>query len=160
LHAGANDYATFRAQMLGVVNLRLPPGRQKASFTDDEETAIQAQWHAATAAHQEQMVGLTLKAQGQAIAQQQREATAGAAGAASAGGLGSANAPGSPSAHAGADAGGAEHGHGSPHNPEQIDVDKIDIEDLVAKIYDRVRSRLRLELLIDRERAGLLTDFR
>ena len=56
---------------------------------------------------------------------------------------------------------GAQHtAHGSPHNPEQVDVDKIDVEDLVTRIYDRVRSRLRNEFLIDRERAGLLTDFR
>ena len=39
-------------------------------------------------------------------------------------------------------------------------MDKIDVEELVTKIYDRVRSRLRLEFLIDRERAGLLSDFR
>lgn len=43
---------------------------------------------------------------------------------------------------------------------ENIDLDKIDMEDLTARLYDRLRSRLRLELLIDRERAGLLTDFR
>ncbi|MPZ84785.1 MAG: DUF4157 domain-containing protein [Actinophytocola sp.] len=42
----------------------------------------------------------------------------------------------------------------------QIDLEKIDLDDLSTRLYDRLRSRLRLELLIDRERAGLLTDFR
>jgi hypothetical protein len=43
---------------------------------------------------------------------------------------------------------------------ENVDLSKIDMEELSARLYDRLRSRLRLELLIDRERAGLLTDFR
>ncbi|MCX2954580.1 eCIS core domain-containing protein [Lentzea sp. NEAU-D7] len=42
----------------------------------------------------------------------------------------------------------------------RIPADQIDIEDLANHIYDQLRSRLRMELLIDRERAGLLTDFR
>jgi hypothetical protein len=41
-----------------------------------------------------------------------------------------------------------------------IEVDRIDLEALAARLYDRLRSRIRMELLIDRERAGLLTDFR
>jgi hypothetical protein len=39
-------------------------------------------------------------------------------------------------------------------------LDNIDMDELAVRIYDRLRSRLRRELLIDRERAGLLTDFR
>jgi hypothetical protein len=35
-----------------------------------------------------------------------------------------------------------------------------DLDDLALKLYDRFRSRLRSELLVDRERAGLLTDLR
>lgn len=42
----------------------------------------------------------------------------------------------------------------------QIDIEKIDLDELSTRLYDRLRSRLRLELLIDRERAGLLSDFR
>ncbi|WP_285503334.1 DUF4157 domain-containing protein [Actinokineospora sp. NBRC 105648] len=42
----------------------------------------------------------------------------------------------------------------------EIDLDRIDLDELSTRLYDRLRSRLRLELLIDRERAGLLTDFR
>jgi hypothetical protein len=42
----------------------------------------------------------------------------------------------------------------------QFDLERIDLDELTARLYDRLRSRLRLELLIDRERAGLLTDFR
>lgn len=38
--------------------------------------------------------------------------------------------------------------------------DTANLEALAERIYDRLRSRLRTELLIDRERAGLLTDFR
>ncbi len=47
-------------------------------------------------------------------------------------------------------------------NPDQssFDVSRIDLDELSSRIYDRLRSRLRLELLVDRERAGLLTDFR
>jgi hypothetical protein len=42
----------------------------------------------------------------------------------------------------------------------QLDLDAIDLDVLSARLYDRLRSKIRLELLIDRERAGLLTDFR
>jgi hypothetical protein len=41
-----------------------------------------------------------------------------------------------------------------------IDSDDLDLDELAGRLYDRLRSRLRLELLLDRERAGLLTDFR
>jgi hypothetical protein len=41
-----------------------------------------------------------------------------------------------------------------------IELDRLDLETLAARLYDRLRSRIRMELLIDRERAGLLTDFR
>jgi len=37
---------------------------------------------------------------------------------------------------------------------------EVDLDDLARRVYGRVRTRLRTELLIDRERAGLLTDFR
>jgi hypothetical protein len=36
----------------------------------------------------------------------------------------------------------------------------IDLDDLARRVYGQVRIQLRSELLIDRERAGLLTDFR
>jgi hypothetical protein len=47
-------------------------------------------------------------------------------------------------------------------NPDKstVDVNKIDLDELANRLYDRMRSKLRLELLVDRERAGLLTDFR
>lgn len=35
-----------------------------------------------------------------------------------------------------------------------------DMDELAGKLYDRIRGRLRTELLVDRERAGLLTDWR
>jgi hypothetical protein len=41
-----------------------------------------------------------------------------------------------------------------------VDTDELDLDDLALRLYDRIRSRLRLELLLDRERAGLLSDFR
>jgi hypothetical protein len=34
------------------------------------------------------------------------------------------------------------------------------LEQLADRIYDRLRRKLRTELIVDRERAGLLTDFR
>jgi hypothetical protein len=42
----------------------------------------------------------------------------------------------------------------------EIDLDLIDMEDLARRVYLRLRSRLRTELLVDRERAGLLPDYR
>jgi hypothetical protein len=36
----------------------------------------------------------------------------------------------------------------------------LDLDDLARRVYGQVRTQLRSELLIDRERAGLLTDFR
>jgi hypothetical protein len=41
-----------------------------------------------------------------------------------------------------------------------IDLDHVDLVDLAGRIYPDIRSRLRHELLLDRERAGLLSDFR
>ncbi|MGB3444410.1 MAG: DUF4157 domain-containing protein, partial [Actinophytocola sp.] len=43
---------------------------------------------------------------------------------------------------------------------QPIAVSRLDLDELSERLYDRLRSRLRLELLVDRERAGLLTDFR
>jgi hypothetical protein len=41
-----------------------------------------------------------------------------------------------------------------------VDINDLDLDDLSARLYSRLRSRLRLELLVDRERAGQLTDYR
>jgi hypothetical protein len=41
------------------------------------------------------------------------------------------------------------------HAPAETDMDE-----LAGKLYDRIRSRLKNELLVDRERAGFLTDLR
>jgi hypothetical protein len=41
-----------------------------------------------------------------------------------------------------------------------LNLDTAQLDELAARLYDRLRSRLRTELLVDRERAGLLTDFR
>jgi len=38
--------------------------------------------------------------------------------------------------------------------------DPVDLDELATRLYGRLRSKLRLELIVDRERAGLLTDFR
>jgi hypothetical protein len=35
-----------------------------------------------------------------------------------------------------------------------------DLDDLAGLLYPRMRSHLRRELLVDRERVGMLTDFR
>lgn len=42
----------------------------------------------------------------------------------------------------------------------RVDINDLDLEELSARLYSRLRSRLRLELLVDRERAGQLTDYR
>jgi hypothetical protein len=51
--------------------------------------------------------------------------------------------------------------YGRP-NPDKsiVDASRLDLDELATRLYDRLRSRLRTELLVDRERAGLLTDFR
>jgi Domain of unknown function (DUF4157) len=36
----------------------------------------------------------------------------------------------------------------------------VELDELATRLYGRLRSKLRLELIVDRERAGLLTDFR
>lgn len=57
-------------------------------------------------------------------------------------------------------AGLAGHPIGVGADGQHIDMDHIDVDELSARIYDRLRTKLRTELLVDRERAGLLTDFR
>jgi hypothetical protein len=37
---------------------------------------------------------------------------------------------------------------------------EIDMDELARNLYDRIRTRLKSELLVDRERAGFLTDLR
>jgi len=52
-------------------------------------------------------------------------------------------------------------GHpGGEHGAREVDVDDLDMDELATRLFDRLRTRLRREFLIDRERAGLLTDFR
>jgi hypothetical protein len=48
----------------------------------------------------------------------------------------------------------------SPTGHEHLDLDHLDLDELSDRLYNRLRRRLRTELLVDRERAGLLTDFR
>jgi hypothetical protein len=60
----------------------------------------------------------------------------------------------------------AEHatttGSGTTATPahHHVDINDLDLEELSARLYSRLRSRLRLELLVDRERSGQLTDYR
>lgn len=42
-----------------------------------------------------------------------------------------------------------------PHQASETEMDE-----LARRLYDRLRSRLKTELLVDRERAGFLTDLR
>jgi hypothetical protein len=55
---------------------------------------------------------------------------------------------------------GAAAHHDDHHDDRKIETDDLDLDELSTRLYDRIRSRLRLELLLDRERAGLLSDFR
>ncbi|MEO5841405.1 MAG: DUF4157 domain-containing protein [Acidimicrobiales bacterium] len=48
----------------------------------------------------------------------------------------------------------------APHGIEMIDLDRLDLEDLTRRLFQRVRSDLRRELLVDRERSGRLNDMR
>jgi hypothetical protein len=48
----------------------------------------------------------------------------------------------------------------APATPVTEEAAAIDLDDLARRVYGQVRTQLRSELLIDRERAGLLTDFR
>jgi hypothetical protein len=51
--------------------------------------------------------------------------------------------------------------HGRPSQEEHpFNLDQLDMDELSNRLYDRLRSRMRLELLVDRERSGRLTDFR
>jgi hypothetical protein len=50
-------------------------------------------------------------------------------------------------------AGGGVVGVGGPTLPQGADLDR-----LVTQLYERIRSHLQGELLVDRERAGLLVD--
>jgi hypothetical protein len=43
---------------------------------------------------------------------------------------------------------------------EMIDLDRLDLEELTKRLYQRLRANLRRELLVDRERAGRLNDVR
>ncbi|MEO7370659.1 MAG: hypothetical protein ABIZ69_07350, partial [Ilumatobacteraceae bacterium] len=69
-------------------------------------------------------------------------------------------------AHPGGAAATAAHpdaAHPSPaaHDTvESIVGDPYALDELATRLYPTIRSRLRQELLIDRERAGLLADFR
>ena len=62
-------------------------------------------------------------------------------------------------AAAGAAAGGAA-AHPAAHAGHFGDLDDHDVEELVKRVYARLRTSLRNELLTDRERAGMLADFR
>jgi len=80
---------------------------------------------------------------------------AGAGGQGATGGTGAA-AAGVRSLTAGGTSGAAAEGdHQQPLSP-----DRLDLHNLAKALYDQLRSQLRREFLIDRERAGLLTDFR
>ena len=46
------------------------------------------------------------------------------------------------------------------HPPADSPAAEADMDTLAAKLYDRIRARLKTELLVDRERAGFLTDLR
>jgi hypothetical protein len=62
--------------------------------------------------------------------------------------------------HGSSDAHGATESGAAHDAVAQIARDAYALEELALRIYPNIRSRLRQELLIDRERAGLLTDLR
>ena len=52
--------------------------------------------------------------------------------------------------------GGADKKHIGPSGHEKIDLDRLDLEELTKRLFPRLRSSLRQELIVDRERAGRL----
>jgi hypothetical protein len=50
--------------------------------------------------------------------------------------------------------GGATHDAGAGARSE------TELDELAGRLYDRIRSRLRMELLVSRERAGMATDLK
>jgi hypothetical protein len=51
--------------------------------------------------------------------------------------------------------------HGRANTEDHpFNLDQLDLDELSSRLYDRLRSRMRVELLVDRERSGRLTDFR
>ena len=52
--------------------------------------------------------------------------------------------------------GGADKKHVGPSGHEKIDIDRLDLEELTKRLFPRLRSSLRQELIVDRERAGRL----
>lgn len=69
---------------------------------------------------------------------------------------------GAPTASGGPDGqtGRSRDSHGTHPDDMVRRLEEEDLEDLAGLLYGRLRTRLRRELLIDRERTGLLTDFR
>jgi len=64
-------------------------------------------------------------------------------------------------AHAAGTAAPSGHSAGAAHETvDHIVGDPYALDELATRLYPNIRSRLRQELLIDRERAGLLADFR
>ncbi len=59
-----------------------------------------------------------------------------------------------------ATAAGAAHPGAAHETVDHIVADPYALDELAMRLYPNIRSRLRQELLIDRERAGLLADFR
>jgi hypothetical protein len=57
--------------------------------------------------------------------------------------------------HAGTPAPESSSASAGPHQASESEMDE-----LARKLYDRLRTRLKTELLVDRERAGFLTDLR
>ena len=50
--------------------------------------------------------------------------------------------------------------HAAHESVDHIVGDPYALDELANRLYPNIRTRLRQELLIDRERAGLLADFR
>jgi hypothetical protein len=48
----------------------------------------------------------------------------------------------------------------APAAPKASTASDAELEELARKLYEPIRSRLRAELLIDRERAGMIADLR
>ncbi|HEU5474591.1 MAG TPA: DUF4157 domain-containing protein [Actinophytocola sp.] len=156
--AAPPDEAAMASQVLQVINLdRAIKGQQAISTLDDatmeQVRQVIAEQSAANVNRAMMMAGASAAATQAAAATELETAQS------------QAPAPAEQTAAAPASTPSMVIGSGEP-DPESalrdgwIDIERLDLDELTARLYDRLRSRLRLELLIDRERAGLLTDFR
>lgn len=157
---GARTRDEFDAQMLMAINAQQGPhGRHYSLISElpsNDRILLDRQWTAQYAQYEQDVASyhFTQAMQEQAASHQTETSPAHAAPAASTARMASAAI--------------AVRGHGTsaavpatlrPNGQTETPVESLDLTKLSVQMYSRLRSQMRTELLVDRERAGLLTDF-